>query len=225
MHLRAQTPQPPLPPQRERGLGLASFIQPALDYAAAAFPLRTALGTPNSRYPEPDRRPAPPLAYSALEACADGFTRSPEEGDVLVCPRCDRELCVEEPTPAAQGSSKKNTSSSAKAIKTKQEQGRDEVWIVKACGHVSVDSFRFLWTLSSHDTKLTSPGLLWCLCSRSQISYQEERQIKDKSQGQRQRIDTDTAGGAVLKLPSQRLPREAQQQDTYGPAVFVSIYL
>lgn len=141
MRLRTQTPHPPPPPppQRAPGLGLAGFIAPMMDYGYSAFEFMTG----NNRYPEPVRQPTPPPAYAALPLCAEGFTRSPEEGDVLVCPRCYRELCFNEPSPAAQAGSKKTYLSPAKNVRTKEEDGRDEVWVVKACGHVSAPSFLF----------------------------------------------------------------------------------
>jgi hypothetical protein len=46
-------------------------------------------------------------------AAPEGFTRSPAEGDELVCPNCEEELCI--------GNS----------------DLKKQVWIVKACGHVS----------------------------------------------------------------------------------------
>ena len=61
-----------------------------------------------------DVRPQPPPpTYEAPPKARPGFTRSPKEDDVLICPNCRSELGV----------------------------GRDEekrqVWVVKKCGHVS----------------------------------------------------------------------------------------
>ncbi|KAK7516280.1 hypothetical protein IWZ03DRAFT_186201 [Phyllosticta citriasiana] len=58
-----------------------------------------------------DREPSP-ATYSAPDAAGPGFTRSPEENEVLVCPNCDSELCAGD-----EGSLKR------------------QVWIIKGCGH------------------------------------------------------------------------------------------
>ncbi|KAL1302940.1 hypothetical protein AAFC00_003259 [Neodothiora populina] len=58
----------------------------------------------------PERAPTP--KYSPPPEPAPGFTRSPEEDDVLVCPNCEDELGLG---------------------KTDQKK---QVWVVKACGHV-----------------------------------------------------------------------------------------
>ena len=130
IHLRTQTPQRQ---PRASGVGMAGFIPPVMDYFTAGFDYLA-----GNRYPEPVRQPTPPPAYEPLPPCAEGFTRSPQDGDVLVCPRCERELCVDDPTPANQITTE-NTSpnSKGKKAKTKEGEGREEVWVVKACGHVS----------------------------------------------------------------------------------------
>jgi len=56
--------------------------------------------------------PAP--TYDPVSDPRDGFTRSPGEDDVLVCPRCDQELCS--------------------GVSDEKQQA----WVVKACGHVGV---------------------------------------------------------------------------------------
>ncbi|KAF1968178.1 hypothetical protein BU23DRAFT_602351 [Bimuria novae-zelandiae CBS 107.79] len=80
------------------------FIAPTLNFGAVGFHL----GFDD----EPDAAPAPPPTYDAPEAAPKGFTRSPQEEDVLVCPNCNDELCVG-------GSDQKR-----------------QVWLVKGCGHV-----------------------------------------------------------------------------------------
>jgi len=57
----------------------------------------------------------PPPTYEAPPKAPEGFTRSPEEEGALICPNCEEELCV--------GS----------------EEIKRQVWIVKGCGHVSLD--------------------------------------------------------------------------------------
>lgn len=73
-----------------------------------------------------DRKPehvAPPPARS-------GFTRSPTEDDVLVCPSCEEELIqnndIEEPALKKSGKAP-----------TKKEREEHPFWVVKECGHVS----------------------------------------------------------------------------------------
>lgn len=58
-----------------------------------------------------NRPPTP--KYEPPEPAAPGFTRSPEEDEVVVCPNCGDELAV--------GTSEK----------------KQEVWVIKKCGHVS----------------------------------------------------------------------------------------
>lgn len=87
----------PLPPGLRRGLpGI-------MDYGAAAFDL----GLPGGHRP-------PTPKYSPPASPGPGFTRSPEEDEVVVCPNCGDELAMGDGD-------------------TKQE-----VWIVKSCGHVSL---------------------------------------------------------------------------------------
>lgn len=52
--------------------------------------------------------------YEAPPKAPSGFTRSPEEGDALACPNCDAELCA-----GPEGDEKR------------------QVWVIRACGHVS----------------------------------------------------------------------------------------
>lgn len=56
--------------------------------------------------------PPPPPTYDAPATAPDGFTRSPAEDDVLVCPNCGDELCVGE------------------------SDLKRQVWILRGCGHV-----------------------------------------------------------------------------------------
>ncbi|GME26745.1 ring finger domain-containing protein [Neofusicoccum parvum] len=57
-------------------------------------------------------RESSPATYEAPSKAPPGFTRSPEEVDVLVCPNCDAELCA-----GPDGGDKR------------------QVWIIRACGH------------------------------------------------------------------------------------------
>jgi hypothetical protein len=77
------------------------FTTPHLDFSRIGFDL--GLDPPES--PNPTyRRPSP---------APDGFTRSGQEGDILICPNCERELC------------------------SGDTDVRQQVWIIKGCGHVS----------------------------------------------------------------------------------------
>jgi hypothetical protein len=63
---------------------------------------------------EPERAvPAPPPTYEAPPPAAEGFTRNPQAEGELVCPNCEEELCLGD------------------------DDQKRQVWIVKACGHVS----------------------------------------------------------------------------------------
>ena len=74
-----------------------------LDYLAAAFDL----GQPARRQPPPQLP-----TYTPPAPAQEGFTRSPKEDDVLVCPNCDDELGLGD------------------------DETKRQVWVVKACGHV-----------------------------------------------------------------------------------------
>ncbi len=59
-------------------------------------------------------------AYRAPSEAPKGFTRSPAETDTLICPNCSEELCAGE------------------------SDVKQQVWIIKACGHVSlIDLLRY----------------------------------------------------------------------------------
>lgn len=105
-------PQPP--PRLRRGnhirMGVAGgggggiFVAPNLNFGVVGFDLGYGGGRP-----EP-----PPPTYEAPPPAPEGFTRSPEEDDVLVCPNCDSELCKGD------------------------DDVKKQVWIAKQCGHVSL---------------------------------------------------------------------------------------
>lgn len=61
----------------------------------------------------------------------EGFTRSPKEDDVVVCPACDEELMVDpmetEPGPEKKPSARK---------KSKADRAEHPFWVVRECGHV-----------------------------------------------------------------------------------------
>lgn len=76
-------------------------LQVNLDFGATAFDL--GLGG----------NPPPPPKYEPPPSPAKGFTRSPGEQDVVVCPNCGNELAVN------------------------SDEKKAEVWIIKKCGHVS----------------------------------------------------------------------------------------
>ncbi|MCJ1442980.1 MAG: hypothetical protein MMC23_003477 [Stictis urceolatum] len=81
------TLRPDVPPQR--------FEPPNLDYVNPGFAMQPP--TPSYQPPEPAR---------------EGFTRKPAEGDILVCPNCDDELC------------------------TGDTDIKRQIWVIKSCGHV-----------------------------------------------------------------------------------------
>jgi hypothetical protein len=64
------------------------------------------------------------------EPAKDGFTRSPTEKDVVICPSCEEELVhdkdPEEPVVKKGGKAP-----------TRKEREEHPFWVVKACGHVS----------------------------------------------------------------------------------------
>ena len=93
-----------------------------LDYLAAAFDL----GQPARRQPLPQLP-----TYTPPAPAQEGFTRSPKEDDVLVCPNCDDELGLGD------------------------DETKRQVWVVKACGHVGAMCPSTLLKL------ILMSGLLW----------------------------------------------------------------
>ncbi|KAL8735978.1 MAG: hypothetical protein Q9166_000540 [cf. Caloplaca sp. 2 TL-2023] len=85
--------------------GRGDIILPGdLDFVSQGFRMGDVTAT---------RQAQPPLpTYDAPSPARQGFTRSPKEEDVLVCPNCEDEL----------GTGKDDT--------------KRQVWVVKACGHV-----------------------------------------------------------------------------------------
>ncbi len=74
-----------------------------MDYAMTGFDM----GIPGGR----DRPPTP--KYEPPSPAAKGFTRSPGEDEIVVCPNCGDELAVGD------------------------DELKQEIWVVKGCGHVS----------------------------------------------------------------------------------------
>lgn len=102
----------PIPPPRNRRghihQGFLGFLPPDLNFNVVGFNL-------GFNHENENDGPAPsPPTYDAPEKAPQGFTRSPEEKDVLVCPNCEDELCVGE------------------------SELKKQVWIVKNCGHVRI---------------------------------------------------------------------------------------
>ncbi|KAF2438351.1 hypothetical protein P171DRAFT_436857 [Karstenula rhodostoma CBS 690.94] len=79
------------------------FIAPALNFGAVGFDMGFENGPPEA---------PPPPTYNAPAPAPEGFTRSPQEEHVLLCPNCDDELC------------------------TGDSDQKRQVWLVKGCGHV-----------------------------------------------------------------------------------------
>lgn len=74
----------------------------AMDYGMIGFDL----GFEGANQP-------PPPKYEPPEPAADGFTRSPEEDEEVVCPNCGDELAMGD------------------------TEDKQQVWVIKKCGHVS----------------------------------------------------------------------------------------
>ncbi|KAF9700709.1 hypothetical protein EKO04_002033 [Ascochyta lentis] len=102
----------PVPPPRYRraghirmgvaGGGAGLFVAPNLNFGVVGFDMGY-----DGNQAEP-----PPPTYEAPPPAPEGFTRSPEEEDVLICPNCDSELCKGD------------------------DDVKRQVWIAKQCGHI-----------------------------------------------------------------------------------------
>lgn len=82
-------------------LGGLDFNFPHLEYGNVGF-----------RF-ERDRSETPPPDYNPPPPAPKGFTRSPDEDEVLLCPNCGDELC------------------------TGDSDLKKQVWVIRSCGHVS----------------------------------------------------------------------------------------
>jgi hypothetical protein len=115
---------------------------PQLDYEAAAF--------------APPRRPE----YVAPPAAQKGFTRSPLEKDVIICPSCEEEL-VHNKGEDSEPVLKKNGKAPSR-----KEREEHPFWVLKECGHVN-PHLHICCRLM-----LTSPGILQPLLSESNAGEQ-----------------------------------------------------
>jgi len=86
-----------------------------LDYGQHAF-------APRPPPPKPEHQP-PPQAR-------EGFTRSPAETDVVVCPACDEEMMS---VPDDDGGLTKKPAGRSQSRKDREEH---PFWVVRECGHV-----------------------------------------------------------------------------------------
>jgi hypothetical protein len=102
MHNGHRAPQPP--PRRRTNIHVG-FIRPNNNYGMVGFDM----GFGSSEPDEPVQRPP---TYTAPPPAPEGFTRSPQENDALICPNCGEELC------------------------TGDSDLKKQVWMVKGCGHV-----------------------------------------------------------------------------------------
>ena len=108
-----------------------------LDFLQAGF---------NYEHPSrPQTQPRLPT-YDAPPPAQDGFTRSPQEDDILVCPNCDDELGVGE------------------------DDLKRQVWVVKACGHVRLT----IYDPAARCMLIRCTGLLWRMCEVQICQQQEE---------------------------------------------------
>jgi hypothetical protein len=88
-----------------------------LDYGAHAF------ARPRQQ-PKPQHQPPPPAK--------PGFSRSPKEDDVAICPGCMKELVAEKANEEPVAVKKPNGKAPSK-----KDREEHHFWVVKECGHVS----------------------------------------------------------------------------------------
>jgi hypothetical protein len=93
----------------------------------------------------------PPPKYEPPPPAEKGFTRSPEEDEEVVCPNCGDELAVG------------------------KDETKQQIWIVKSCGHVSVNFNGYVGIVKMKADKV--PGVLWRVCyTRPPYEYEQEGQ-------------------------------------------------
>ncbi|KAF2703542.1 hypothetical protein K504DRAFT_392348 [Pleomassaria siparia CBS 279.74] len=112
-HLRARLQEvvnnghPPIIPRRAGGQDRREgrirlgFVAPTMNFEMVGFDMGFGAGPV-----------VPPPVYDKPEAAPEGFTRSPEEDDTIICPNCRDDLCLGD------------------------SDLKKQVWIVKGCGHV-----------------------------------------------------------------------------------------
>jgi hypothetical protein len=132
LHRSVNNLPPVVPPRRARRahhvhVGLA---MPLMDYEIPGFDMGI----------EEPREPPPPT-YKGPSPAPDGFTRSPNEEDPLICPNCEDELCVGE------------------------SDLKKQVWIIKGCGHVS-QYFAFVSPYTNDCDRHTAASALQIATSR-----------------------------------------------------------
>lgn len=106
----------PMPGEVAFVIGQEPGVPAHLDYLNPAF------GRP--REAQKPQHISPPPAE-------EGFTRSPREDDILVCPGCDQELVASKIASEVIPAPKKNGKGPTKA-----ELRQNPFWVVKECGHV-----------------------------------------------------------------------------------------
>lgn len=110
-----------------------------MDYGMVGFDLGMGMGIVEPATPKYEAPPPP----------AEGFTRSPEEDEEVVCPNCGDELAVG------------------------KDETKQQVWVVKSCGHVS-GLLRF-HVYRIIDANLFT-GLLWRVRHTHPSSHKQEGQ-------------------------------------------------
>lgn len=122
VHVRNLANLVPWGPHDDGGLSVLVFgnrnqrMPDHLDYAAHAF------ARPRHQ-PKPQHQPPPPAK--------PGFTRSPKEDDVAICPGCMKELVADKGSEESVPVKKPN----GKAP-NKKDREEHHFWVVKECGHV-----------------------------------------------------------------------------------------
>lgn len=87
-------------------------------------------------------RPAP--SYKPPSPAPEGFTRSAQDDEVVVCPNCEHELGT-------------------------GDDVRQQIWVAKPCGHVRIRPFNMILKSYLIDSPFWPVGLLWRVCQKSII--------------------------------------------------------
>ena len=93
-----------------------------LNFVAQGF----AMSSGGGQAAENARARAPPPAYDPPSPPRTGYTRSPREEDILLCPNCGEELGVG------------------------KDDIKKQVWVIKRCGHVSLTFYSFFTRLKAN---------------------------------------------------------------------------
>jgi hypothetical protein len=90
-----------------------------------------------NQHPFARPRQAPKPQHQSPPAAQEGFTRSPTEGDIVICPACQKELV------AQKGKNEPPFKKPGSKAPNKKDREEHPFWVVKECGHVRFQTHQY----------------------------------------------------------------------------------